>query len=311
MVSPINKDFVTQLFDIVQSEMDNIKAFFRMGEEEDKKLKELSPYIEKSLSNIIDNFYKNINSFSWTKAYFKNQDVLNRVKRAQHSNLINLFSADMTEEYLKNRVAVGVTHEKIRLPMQWYMGAFLFFIEEFSKVLKEFCREKGADFDAYYVAMQKRIFFDISIVMQTYIFARENEIKKQQKEILELSTPVLKIREGLLLVPLIGMLSSDRAYYLTEQLLQSIRRHSSKVVVIDVTGAVEVDTQTANHILLTINSCKLMGNEVLLTGISSNMAMTLVQLGVDFSGLTTLLDLHAGLVAANAMLDKQGGSSHS
>ncbi len=105
-------------------------------------------------------------------------------------------------------------------------------------------------------------------VAVSFVEERERVIRQQQDAIRELSTPVLPVRERLLILPIIGVLDSERARQLTEQLLGGIRTHRAKVVVIDITGAPDVDATVANHLVQTVDASRLMGASVIITGLS-------------------------------------------
>ena len=139
-------------------------------------------------------------------------------------------------------------------------------------------------------------------VAVSFVDERERVIRQQQDSIRELSTPVLPVRERLLILPIIGVLDSERARQLTEQLLAGIRTHRAKVVVIDITGAPDVDTTVANHLVQTVDASRLMGASVIITGLSPTIAQTLVDLGVDLSKIHTMGDLQGGLEEAERLL---------
>jgi rsbT co-antagonist protein RsbR len=139
-------------------------------------------------------------------------------------------------------------------------------------------------------------------VAVSFVDERERVIHQQQDALRELSTPVLRVRERLLILPIIGVLDSERARQLTEQLLSGIRTHRAKVVVIDITGAPEVDATVANHLVQTVDACRLMGASVIITGLSPKIAQTLVTLGVDLSKINTMGDLQGGLEEAERLL---------
>src|SRR3989440_4681079 len=113
----------------------------------------------------------------------------------------------------------------------------------------------------------------------SFVQERERIIRQQQKAIRELSTPVLQVRERLLILPIIGVLDSQRARQLTEQLLGAVRMNRAKVVVIDITGVPTIDSTVANHLVLTVAAARLLGATVIITGLSSDIAQTLVTLG--------------------------------
>ena len=111
-------------------------------------------------------------------------------------------------------------------------------------------------------------------VAVSFVDERERVIRQQQDSIRELSTPVLPVRERLLILPIIGVLDTERARQLTEQLLRGIRTHRAKVVVIDITGAPDVDEAVANHLVRTVDASRLMGASVIITGLSPKIAQT-------------------------------------
>jgi rsbT co-antagonist protein RsbR len=136
----------------------------------------------------------------------------------------------------------------------------------------------------------------------SFVQERERVIRQQQEAIRELSTPVLQVRERLLILPIIGVLDGQRARQLTEQLLRAIRANRAKVVVIDITGVPEIDSTVANHLVQTVDATGLMGASVIITGLSSEIALTLVTIGVDLSKMNAVGDLQGGIEEAERLL---------
>jgi rsbT co-antagonist protein RsbR len=135
-----------------------------------------------------------------------------------------------------------------------------------------------------------------------FVQERERVIRQQQEAIRELSTPVLQVRERLLILPIIGVLDGQRARQLTEQLLRGIRTNRARVVVIDITGVPAIDSTVANHLVQTVDASRLMGASVIITGLSSEIAQTLVTLGVDLSKVNAVGDLQGGIEEAERLL---------
>jgi rsbT co-antagonist protein RsbR len=135
-----------------------------------------------------------------------------------------------------------------------------------------------------------------------FVQERERVIREQQEAIRELSTPVLQVRERLLILPIIGLIDPARARQLTEQLLRGIRTNRAKVVVIDITGVAAMDANVANHLVLTVESARLLGATVIVTGLSPEIAQTLVNIGVDLGKMTTVGDLQGGIEEAERLL---------
>ncbi|MCU1338096.1 MAG: anti-sigma-factor antagonist [Bryobacterales bacterium] len=139
----------------------------------------------------------------------------------------------------------------------------------------------------------------------SFVEERERIIREQQEAIRELSTPVLQVRERLLILPIIGVIDPQRARQLTEQLLRGIRSNRAKVVVIDITGVPSVDSTVANHLVQTVDASRLMGATVIVTGLSSEIAQTLVTIGVDLTKMKTVGDLQGGIEEAERLLGYQ------
>jgi rsbT co-antagonist protein RsbR len=139
-------------------------------------------------------------------------------------------------------------------------------------------------------------------VAVSFVEERERVIRQQQESIRELSTPVLQVRERLLILPIIGVLDQQRAQQLTGQLLGGIRNNRAKVVVIDITGVADIDAEVADHLVKTVDASRLMGAGVIITGLSPEIARTLVTIGVDLGKMNTVGDLQGGIEEAERLL---------
>src|SRR6476646_10023247 len=133
---------------------------------------------------------------------------------------------------------------------------------------------------------------------EVYQKNREEVILRQQEELLELSTPVVKLWDGVLALPIIGTLDSARTQVVMESLLQKIVETGSDIAIIDITGVPTVDTLTAQHLIKTITAARLMGAECIISGVRPQIAQTIVHLGVDLSGITTKATLADALQLA-------------
>ena len=141
----------------------------------------------------------------------------------------------------------------------------------------------------------------------SFVEERERVIRQQQEAIRKLSTPVLQVRERLLILPIIGAIDAQRARQLTEQLLRGIRNNRAKVVVVDITGVPSIDSVVANHLVQTVEASRLMGASVIITGLSSEIAQTLVTIGVDLSKMNAVGDLQGGIEEAERLLGHRVG----
>jgi rsbT co-antagonist protein RsbR len=122
---------------------------------------------------------------------------------------------------------------------------------------------------------------------ETYAAAREEIIREQSAQLLELTTPVVKLWEGVLAVPLVGTLDSERTQVVMEKLLEALVETSSQHAIVDITGVLAVDTQVAQHLLKTVMAARLMGAECVISGIRPQIAQTIVALGIEFGDIVT------------------------
>lgn len=134
--------------------------------------------------------------------------------------------------------------------------------------------------------------------VQTFIETRENVIRRQQQEMLELSTPVVRLFEGVLALPLIGTLDSARTQVVMENLLEEIVRSGASIAILDITGVPTVDTLVAQHLLKTVAAARLMGADCIISGIRPQIAQTIVHLGLDLQNVTTKATLADALKLA-------------
>jgi rsbT co-antagonist protein RsbR len=141
----------------------------------------------------------------------------------------------------------------------------------------------------------------LNIVALAFVTERESVIK-QQEAVMRLSTPLVEVWEGTIMIPLIGLLDSARAKQLTEAVLEQIAKTKIDVIVMDVSGIAAIDTKAASHILRTMQAAKLMGTEIIMTGIRPDVATTLVTLGIDLSNVVTRSTMREGLEFAYSKL---------
>src|SRR5713226_7464433 len=160
------------------------------------------------------------------------------------------------------------------------------------------CTKLNRVLDAYEPAANRIA----NTVAVSFVQERERVIRAQQEAIRELSTPVLPVRERLLILPVIGTVDPLRARQLTEQLLRGIRTNRARVVVMDITGVPAMDATVANHLVLTVEAARLLGATVIVTGLSPELAQTLVNIGVDLSKMNTVGDLQGGIEEAERLL---------
>jgi len=278
------------------------KGFLEFGDDDVHRLHAMYELTHEHVDVVIEAFYEHLMSFPETAAFFRDPRLLEHVKGRQKEYFIRLTQGDYEQEYVSDRLRLGSIHERIGLPVRSFLGMYAFYLRQIaSLLLAEHPGEAERAFEAFH-SLTKLLFFDIGLGVDIYIYQRERTIALQQEAIRELSTPVLTLRDRLLVLPIIGILDTSRAQKLTEGLLRSIRESRAKVVILDVTGVPAVDSAVANHLLQTVEASRLMGAQVIVTGLSSSVAQSLVTLGVDLTKLNAVGDLQGGIEVANEIM---------
>lgn len=168
----------------------------------------------------------------------------------------------------------------------------------FQQLHKEF----GSDHNLAKMTWDLSLLIDDLALVTTEAFqkTRDDIIRRQQKDIMEMSTPVIKMWEGIVAVPLIGTLDSARTQIVMENLLQKIVDVGAKIAILDITGVPTVDTQTAQHLIKTVSATRLMGAECIISGIRPQIAQTIVHLGIDIQDIITRATMEDALREAMA-----------
>ncbi len=287
---------------ITADELAQRLKFLELAEPDEKRLTSINDLARRYADSVIDDFYQHLLSFEDASAFFSDPRTLERVKNMQKEYFLRLTQGNYDLAYSENRLRIGAIHERIGLPVKSYLGMYNFYLRSVAARLSEAFPTEPDRVLAVFLSLMKLTFLDIGLAIDTYIFSRERTILEQQRAIQELPTPVLPFREGMLLVPIIGLIDSRRARSLTEQLLGAIRSERAKVVIIDITGVQAVDSQVANHLVQTIEAARLMGARAILAGISPDIAQTMVRLGIEAERFDTVSDLQSGIDLADRFL---------
>jgi rsbT co-antagonist protein RsbR len=247
-------------------------------------------------------FFDYLSQFQEASALFRRPDLLEQAKRLKREHLLAMVEGQYGKSYVEQRVELGVVYSKVNLDVRLFLGAFHRLMRSIgTKIKDKFPQDAEAAFE-HFTSLKKIAFMDIGIIVDVLIAERERTISIQQDAILELSTPALQLRDRLLMLPIIGVLDTARAKQLTDGLLHAIRANRAKVVVMDITGVAAVDSKVANHLIQTVAAARLMGAAVIVTGLSAEVAQSLVILGVDLSRINTVGDLQGGIEEAERLL---------
>lgn len=288
-------------FDALEIHDDEVaarKEFLEFRDDDVEALVAAHDLAQKYADPVIEDFYRHLLHFPQGRAFFQDPAVLSRVKQAQRTYFLDLTRGDYGSDYIRNRLRIGAVHQRVGLPFQVYLGMYNWYLRNVAHRFFEAYSDRPAQALKILLSLTKLVFFDVGLAMEVYL----RTIEEQQEAIKELSTPVLQLREGLLILPIVGALNSARARQLTEQLLRAISSRRAKMVVMDVTGVPAVDSKVANHLVQTVAASRLMGATVIVTGLSAEVAQALVAIGADLSTVKTAGDLQSGIEEAELLL---------
>ena len=284
--------------DVTLQDWEGRKEFVGFDSGDAEVLKELGGQLNEYINEIVDELYGHLFKFGQLRDFLPDEDATFQLKAAQKNYFCQLLEGEYGAAYLMNRLRVGRAHQRIGLSVHWYMGTYLIYQQIIMDRIEQVYAEAPDQAKAARAALQKIITLDQEVAITTYIAAREDVIAQQADEIIELSTPVVQVWEGVLTAPIIGTLDTNRTRMFMERLLEAIVETRSPVALVDITGVPAVDTATAQHLIDTINAVKLLGAQVVITGVSPAIAQTLVHLGINLSGVVTRASLASGLAVA-------------
>lgn len=278
--------------------------FFHLGPAELARLAALRPFAEQTMGEIVERFYSHLMSQPETRDYLDDPSLVERLKQKQAAYFLELFSGEIDLPYVQNRLRVGAVHAKLAVSTWWYIGAYAWYLQVVRERLQAYRddpEERQADFNA----IERILHFDASLAIDAYIARHVESQRRHQAALRELSTPVIRVHERVLLLPLVGTIDSARAQQVMESVLVRISEEHAKVLLLDIAGVAVVDTQVADYLLKTTSAVRLLGAKTILTGISPQVARTVVELGVDLTSLYTRNTLSDGLELALSLLDKR------
>lgn len=277
------------------------RDFLNFSKDDEEFLKKMHPLSIEYTDEFIDKLYEHLLSFADAKRFFHDEKILNHVKLAQKSYFLDLTSGDYGEKYFNSRIKVGVVHQRIGLPPRLYMNTYSYYLQLIIPKIYSYPDFDPETANNVFMAFYKMIHLDQELALSAYIHATEEVISRQAEEIMEMSTPVIQIWEGVIAAPIIGTLDSNRTQQFMERLLEVIVATNSPVALVDITGVPQIDTATAQHLIDTINAVKLLGSQVIITGVRPAIAQTLVHLGINLTDIITRPTMASGLKVA---LDK-------
>lgn len=261
---------------------------FQITSNEVKIVQEFQPEAELNLKEFIDYFYKWLPHVPEYKDLFSRAGLVAKVKELQVNYWKQFFLCRIDLDYLESRYKVGSVHARINLPISSYVAGVNTSSDWWFRKINQIKGEKATTIIA---AMNKFFLFDMAIITAAYSQATNDLIEQQSRALMEMSTPTIELWDDVLVLPILGVLDSKRAEDMTDIMLNKILNTGARYIIIDIQGVPTVDSSVANHLIKITKATKLMGCECILSGISPDIAQTLVQLGIELETIETTANL--------------------
>jgi len=276
---------------MVSASIKAILAKFQISDEDIACIQAAAPLLKSELDDHVEVFYTWMKNHKEYEIYFaSNPNRLERVKLMQIQHWVTFLDAHIDEDWFTARKHVGAVHAHIDLPNDIYFAG----MSVSGQSLVDRVRRAGTeikDGDKTADAILKLVFLDAYVVIDEIARIQREKISSGAKALMEISTPVTPIWEGILLLPLLGVLDSVRTQDIMEKTLSKIADSRAKVFVMDISGVGAMDTAVANQLIKITKATQLMGCETILSGISPSIARTLVELGVSVGEVRTTATL--------------------
>lgn len=293
-----------QILKLDEAEVARRRAYFELGDDDLARLESLRPFAERHTHAIVEDFYALLLAHLESRTFFPDDATIRGVKRTQSEYFEGLFAGRCDLAYVEDRLRVGVAHERIGVSPKLYLGAYRRYLHLILEHLTRDFTDAAVVREAF-MSIQKIVYFDMALAMDAYFAAHLETFGRQQRALRELSTPVTRVHDQVLLLPLVGTIDGARASQVMETVLLAVTEEQALAVIIDIAGVPFVDTQVADHLLKTTAAVRLLGAETILTGISPPVARTMVELGVDISSMHTVSRLSDGIEVALRMVGEQ------
>ena len=273
-----------------QTNISEILNKFDLQEADFQRIRAVAPLLKDQLDSFIDDFYTWMQKHPEYQVFFgSNPARLERVKQLQRANWVNFLDAHVDQSWVDARRHVGAVHAHIELPNDIYFAGMSVSSNLMADRLRNSSHVKNLN--ETLASLSKLMFLDAYVVIEEIARINREKISANAKTLMEMSTPVTPIWEGILLLPLLGLLDSQRTQDVMNKTLSKISESRAKVLVMDISGVSTMDTAVANQLLKITKATQLMGCETLLSGLSPAIARTLVELGVNIGEVRTTATL--------------------
>ena len=276
-----------------QPSAEKLLSLYRISADDLALIRSMSEQALPEIEGIISEFYGWMGQHPEMMSFFETEETLHHVRKMQGLYWQRFMRAEVTEDYLADRRRIGEIHAKIGLPVMFYMGAVSMVYEELTHMSERLTQQQDVASNGHKVSqslnqsMAGLIHLDAGLICQSFVDKRDQLLNEQSQAVLAMSTPVTEIWDGILLLPIVGIVDSKRSEDIMNAVLDAIKSSKAKDFILDISGVGFVDTAVANYLISIAKATSLMGCRSTISGISPAISKTITQLGVNIGELNT------------------------
>ncbi len=267
---------------------------FRITDADLELVRKFGKKIKPNLKAYVDEFYVWLEVQPYFDSFFRDKQHIEKTKNLQVEYWHKFFDANVDDEFVESRRYIGEVHARIELSLDIYMAGMNVSFENCVDVLLA-SGKPSQQSQRTILAISKLMHLDEMITADTYSQLTNEKMFEQSKSLIEMSTPVTSIWDGILMLPLVGIIDSKRALDITARILEEIASSQATCFILDISGVAVIDTAVANYLIKITKATHLMGCKSMISGLSPAIAQTIVDLGIDVGDVQTTGNLRDAL----------------
>lgn len=276
---------------------DQLLTLYGITPKDLERVRDYGASVMPRIGEYVDAFYGWLRTQPEFDQYFADPRKLAMVQKLQLDYWKDFFNAEVDADYIARRRAVGEAHAQIGLPLPTYFASMNLSLNLLTDTMYDGSLS-DSDYAQMVRAVSRLLHLDTALVVETFAAHTNRIIAEQGQTLSAMSTPVTAIWEGILMLPVVGIIDSKRAQDIMNAMLSKIAGSKAKVFILDIGGVAVVDTAVANHLIKITKATKLMGCECTISGVSAAIAQTVVELGIDVGDINTTANLRDALTFA-------------
>ena len=285
-----------------QESPEELLRLYRIKPQELEQIRSNADKVLPKIEVTLDNFYSWMAEHPDMMSFFHSEEALKHVRKMQTRYWEKFLQAEVNDQYLEDRRRIGEVHARIGLPVMFYMGGVSMVYNELFSVCHT-VHSKASEAGELSRSMTSLLHLDAALICQAFVDKRDDLLNEQSKAVLAMSTPVTEIWDGILLLPIVGLVDSKRSEDIMNAVLSNIKALKAKEFILDISGVGVVDTAVADYLINISKATSLMGCRATISGISPAISKTIIQLGIDIGNVNTTATMMDALAKA---FDSQG-----